>query len=137
MSRLRGSGGRSAAALLRSTPGGNSDAPFALRLACWRRSVRVRAHHVFMREIISDILDDPHEYMPALVFMAVLLSIWLGSSMIGAFSLRRAVMRRGRPWLTFCLAVIPLLCGFIGVSAQIPFSWKGRTVNVSCDLHWF
>ena len=90
-----------------------------------------------MGEIISDIRRDPNEYMPALVFMAVLLGIWLVSSIVGALSLRRAMTRRGRAWLTFCLGVVPLLCGFIGVSAEIPFSWKGRTVNVSYDLHWF
>jgi fatty-acid desaturase len=89
-----------------------------------------------MREIINDILEDPSEYGPALVFMSVLLSIWLGLSIIAAFSLRRAIMCRGRAWLTFCLAVIPLLCGFIGVLAEVPFSWKGRTVNVNWDLHW-
>ena len=90
-----------------------------------------------MREIVTDIFNDPSEYMPVLLFLAALLGIWLALSVTAALALRRAIMRRGRAWLTLSLALVPLIFACIGVFAEIPFSWEGRTVNVHYDLHWF
>ena len=89
-----------------------------------------------MGNLIRDIFRDPGEYEPVLFFLGVLLSVWSGLLILGVLSLRRAIIHRGRPWLTISLALIPLLLGTVGVLAQIPLSLESGTFKRSYELRW-
>src|SRR5262245_2047920 len=80
-----------------------------------------------MNNMIHDIFDDPGEYLPVLLLLTALLGIWAGLCWSGFASIR-ATRRRRRFW--FGLA--PLVFGFIGVWAQMPFSMESG----DGQYHW-
>ena len=85
-----------------------------------------------MGSIIHDIIDDPGEYLPVFIFMAVLFLIWAGLCWSGFASLRAATRRR-RLWF----ALVALVFGLMGVWAQMPLSVESEGFKLSFDFRWF
>ena len=84
-----------------------------------------------MNSMIHDILDDPGDYLPVLLFLATLLLSWGVLCWSGAASLRAATRKR-----RFWFALAPLFFGLIGVWAQIPFSMESDRVQWRFDFRW-
>jgi hypothetical protein len=87
-----------------------------------------------MKSMIVDIINDPREYLPMLLFLAALLLFWAGLCWSG-FAAIRATSKRRRFWF----ALAPLIFGFIGVWRHIPFSMESGDgeFRLSFDFRWF
>jgi hypothetical protein len=85
-----------------------------------------------MINFIHDVINDPAEYLPAILFAGVLVVIWGGLCWSGVASVRAATKRR-RVWF----ALAPLLFGGIGLWAQMPISMENDEFRLSFDFRWF
>lgn len=83
-------------------------------------------------ELIHDIIDDPDEYLPALLFVGGLLATWLFLMLCGIISVQTSRRR-----LKFWLALPSVLFGLIGVKSQIPISWTSGTFQGRIECRWF
>jgi hypothetical protein len=84
-----------------------------------------------MNNLLRDIIKDPREYLPVLIILAALFVFWAGLCVSGVVSIRAATRRR-----RFWLAIGPLVFGFMGVLAQMPFSLEAEGFRLSFDFRW-
>jgi hypothetical protein len=84
-----------------------------------------------MSNLIHDVMNDPHEYLPFLFMLGGFLLLWAGLCVSGFISVR-APTRQRRFWF----AVPPLLIGSVCVLAQTPVSMEAQGFRLSFDLRW-
>lgn len=84
-----------------------------------------------MSNFIHDVLNDPGEYAPFLLFVGGVLLLWGGLCASGFISLRTA-RRRRRFWFGLVSLLFSLPCLF----GSIPLSLEAEGFRLQADLRW-
>jgi hypothetical protein len=98
----------------------------------WRRAaerdVKALKH---MGSFIHDVIDDPSEYAPVLLFLAGILLLWAALCVSGFLSVHAATRRRSL-WFGLVSMILGLPC----VCGTIPLSIEAQGFRLQADLRW-